>query len=112
MTLYRKLSATLLLLSATALVGVAIASAPVLAAQGGIPGPNPDAPGQSKKNGPTVSTTDGPVRGIVKRRGEQILGYPLCSAAGWRFALDAAGTSCASCPARCHGICEYLPAGD
>ena len=63
MTRYRKLSTTLMLLTATTLAGVAVASAPALAAPGGIPGPNPDAPGQIKKaNGPTVSTADGPVR--------------------------------------------------
>jgi hypothetical protein len=93
MTRFRKLSTRLLFLSATALAGVAVLSAPALAAKGGIPGPNPDAPGQIKKaNGPTVSTADGPVQGFVKN-GEHLFGYPLCGAAGWRFALDAPGTS-------------------
>ena len=47
MTRCRKLSTTLMFLTATALVGMAVASAPALAApQGG---------------GPTVVTTDGPV---------------------------------------------------
>ena len=80
MTLYRKLSTTLMLLAATALVGVAVASAPVLAAKGGIPGPNPDAPGQIKKaNGPTVSTRDGPVRGFVKNGVNKFLGIPYAA---------------------------------
>ena len=51
MTRFRKLSTTLLFLSATALAGAAVLSAPALAAKGGIPGPNPDAPGQIKKAG-------------------------------------------------------------
>ena len=49
MTRYRKLSTTLMLLTATALAGVAVASAPALAAPGGVQGPNPGAPGQIKK---------------------------------------------------------------
>ena len=57
MTRFRKLSTTLLFLSATALAGAAVHSTPALAAKGGIPGPNPDAPGQIKKaNGPTINT--------------------------------------------------------
>jgi hypothetical protein len=45
MTRYQKLSATLLFMSATTFAGIA------LAAPGGIPGPNPDAPGQNNGNG-------------------------------------------------------------
>ena len=60
--------AHLVVLAGFAFAGVAVLSAPALAAKGGIPGPNPDAPGQIKKaNGPTVSTTDGPVRGFVEK---------------------------------------------
>jgi para-nitrobenzyl esterase len=74
MTRYQKLSATLLLLSATAFAGVAFA------APGGIPGPNPNAPGQQNKaNGPTVSTTDGPVQGFVKNGVNTFLGIPYAA---------------------------------
>src|SRR6476620_3648103 len=50
MTRHRKLSTTLMFLTATALAGVVVTSAPALAAPGGIPGPNPDAPGQIEKD--------------------------------------------------------------
>ena len=74
MTRYQKLSATLLLLSATAFAGVAFA------APGGIPGPNPNAPGQQNKaNGPTVSTTDGPVQGFVENGVNKFLGIPYAA---------------------------------
>ena len=80
MTRCRKLSTTLLLLAATALAGVAVLSAPSLAAKGGIPGPNPDAPGQIKKaNGPTINTTDGPVQGFVKNGVNTYLGIPYAA---------------------------------
>jgi para-nitrobenzyl esterase len=79
MTRSRKLS-TLLFLTATALAGVAVPSAPGLAAPGGIPGPNPDAPGQIKKaNGPTVSTGDGPVQGFVQNGAITFLGIPYAA---------------------------------
>ena len=74
MTRFRKLSSTLLFLSATALAGVAVLSAPVLAAKGGIPGPNPKGP-----KGPTVSTTDGPVQGFVKNGVNTYLGIPYAA---------------------------------
>ena len=80
MTRSRKLSTTLMLLTATALVDMAVASAPVLAAPVGIPGPNPDAPGQVKKtNGPTINTTDGPVRGFVENGVNKFLGIPYAA---------------------------------
>ena len=61
MTPYRKPSTPLMFLSATVLAAVAVLSGPVLAAKGGIPGPNPDAPGQVKKaSGPTINTGNGP----------------------------------------------------
>ena len=50
MTRHRKLSTTLMFLTATALAGVLVISAPALAGPGGTPGPNPDAPGQIKKD--------------------------------------------------------------
>jgi para-nitrobenzyl esterase len=61
MTRYRKLSTTLMILTATAFAGVAVA---VAAPQGG---------------GPTVNTTDGPVRGIVKNGVNQFLGIPYAA---------------------------------
>jgi para-nitrobenzyl esterase len=71
---YRNLSTTLMLLTATTLAGVA------MAAPGGIPGPNPDAPGQIKKaNGPTVSTGDGPVQGFVQNGAITFLGIPYAA---------------------------------
>jgi para-nitrobenzyl esterase len=74
MTRYRKLTATLLLLSTTTFAAVAYA------APGGIPGPNPNAPGQQNKaNGPTVSTTDGPVQGFVKNGVNTFLGIPYAA---------------------------------
>jgi para-nitrobenzyl esterase len=76
----QKISTTLLLLSATALAGLVIVSAPGLAAPAGIPGPNPNAPGQiNKDNGPTVSTSDGPVRGFVQNGVNEFLGIPYAA---------------------------------
>src|SRR6188472_3916564 len=78
---YQKSPTTLMVLSAMALAGVVVTSAPGLAAPGGIPGPNPDAPGQvNKANGPTVSTGDGPVRGFVNSSGvTEFLGIPYAA---------------------------------
>ena len=46
----------------------------------GGPGPNPDAPGQIQKaNGPTVSTSDGPVRGFVQNGVNEFLGIPYAA---------------------------------
>jgi para-nitrobenzyl esterase len=58
-----------------------VASAPALAGPGGIPGPNPDAPGQVKKaNGPTINTGNGPVRGFVNSSGvNEFLGIPYAA---------------------------------
>src|SRR6185312_14412434 len=76
MTRFRKLSTTLMLLTATTLAGVAVA----LAGPGGIPGPNSDAPGQVKKaNGPTINTTDGPVQGFVENGVNKFLGIPFAA---------------------------------
>ena len=72
-----RLSTILTFFSATALAGVLVLPSHALAAPRGIPGPNPDAPGQIKKaNGPTVSTTDGPVRGFVENGVNEFLGIP------------------------------------
>jgi para-nitrobenzyl esterase len=80
MTRSRKVSTILLLLAAAALAGVAITSPPALAAKGGIPGPNPDAPGQVKKaNGPTINTADGPVQGFVENGVNKFLGIPYAA---------------------------------
>src|SRR6476660_7947552 len=68
MTPCRKLSTTLMFLSATALAGMAVASAPALAKNG-----------NGNGNGPTVVTTDGPVRGIVKNGVNQFLGIPYAA---------------------------------
>ena len=47
---------------------------------GGIPGPNPNAPGQQKKaNGPTVNTTDGPVQGFVENGVNKFFGIPFAA---------------------------------
>ena len=74
MTRYQKLSAALLLFSATAFAGVAFA------APGGVPGPNPNAPGQQNKaTGPTISTTDGPVQGFVENGVNKFLGIPYAA---------------------------------
>jgi para-nitrobenzyl esterase len=74
MTRHRILPVTILLLSATAFAGVAFA------APGGVPGPNPNAPGQQNKaNGPTVSTTDGPVQGFVENGVNKFLGIPYAA---------------------------------
>jgi hypothetical protein len=66
MTRYRKLYTTLMFLTVTTLAGVAVASTPALAGPGGIPGPNPDAPGQIKnatgqqgQNSPLVIQSEG-----------------------------------------------------
>src|SRR4029078_10008602 len=80
MNRYRKLSTTILFLSATALAGAAVLSAPALAAKGGIPGPNPDAPGKTKKaSRPTVNTADVPVRGFVENGVNKFLGIPYAA---------------------------------
>jgi para-nitrobenzyl esterase len=65
---------------ATALAGVVVTSTLALAAPVGIPGPNPDAPGQIKKaNGPTINTTDGPVQGFVENGVNKFLGIPFAA---------------------------------
>jgi para-nitrobenzyl esterase len=51
--------------------GVAVASAPALAAPGGTLG--------KKANGPTISTTDGPVRGFVENGVAKFLGIPYAA---------------------------------
>src|SRR6185437_11844661 len=67
-------------LMATAIAGVVVTSTLALAAPVGIPGPNPDAPGQIKKaNGPTINTTDGPVRGFVENGVNKFLGIPFAA---------------------------------
>ena len=73
---FGKLSTTLMLLAATALAGVAVASVPALANNG-----NGNGGGRRKRhgNGPTVSTTDGPVRGIVKNGVNEFLGIPYAA---------------------------------
>src|SRR5262249_19063451 len=70
MTRSRRLS-TLLLLAATALAGVVVASAPGLAAGNG--------DGNGNGNGPTISTPDGPVRGFVQNGGNIFLGIPYAA---------------------------------
>jgi hypothetical protein len=59
MTRYQKPSMAFMLLTAAALAGGLVTSAPALAAPGGIPGPNPDAPGQIKKDNPLVLKAQG-----------------------------------------------------
>jgi para-nitrobenzyl esterase len=77
---YQRLPATLLLLSAAAFAGVAMSLAPALAAKGGIPGPNSNAPGQQNKaNGSAVSTTDGPVKGFITNGVNTFLGIPYAA---------------------------------
>src|SRR4029079_513682 len=67
-------------LMATALAGVVVTSTLALAAPVGIPGPNPNAPGQIKKaNGPTINTTDGPVQGFVNNGVNTFLGIPYAA---------------------------------
>src|SRR4029079_18484660 len=67
-------------LMATALAGVVVTSTLALAAPVGIPGPNPDAPGQIKKaNGPTINTPDGPVQGFVENGVNKFLGIPFAA---------------------------------
>src|SRR5215510_1820450 len=72
MTRSRRLSTTLLLLGATALAGVVVASPPGLAAGNGN--------GNGNGNGPTISTSDGPVRGFVNSSGVNVfLGIPFAA---------------------------------
>src|SRR5262249_28795009 len=67
MTQSRK-STSLLLLAASALVGVALVSVPAQAGNG-----------NGNSQGPTVSTTDGPVRGFVKNGVNTFLGIPYAA---------------------------------
>ena len=80
MTRVPKLSSALIVFSVAAFASVFITSAPVFAAPGGIPGPNPNAPGQQNKaSAPTVSTTEGPVQGFVKNGVNTFLGIPYAA---------------------------------
>ena len=78
----QRLSTTLMLLSATALACVAVASAPALAQLAqpqGQSGGNGGGGGHGGGGGPTVVTTDGPVRGMVKNGVNQFLGIPYAA---------------------------------
>ena len=65
MTPYKRVSATLMLFSAIALADAAVPSVPTLAAP--------------QEVGPTVVTTEGPVRGNVKNGVNQFLGIPYAA---------------------------------
>ena len=69
MTRHLKLSITLFVLSAIA--GLTVASDPVLAAKG--------TANANGKAGPTISTSDGPVRGFVKNGVNNFLGVPYAA---------------------------------
>ena len=65
MTRYNRVSATFMLFSAIALAGAAVPSVPTLAAP--------------QEGGPTVVTTEGPVRGYIKNGVHQFLGIPYAA---------------------------------
>ena len=79
MTRFRKLSTTLLFLSATALAGVAVLSAPALAAKGGIPGPNPEPRANQKATAQLSAQQMAPFSGFVKNGVNTYLGIPYAA---------------------------------